>query len=78
MTRIMKNVLFAYAKNTLKPQISFAGTVQLIRFFVFTTYIVESLSLLNSKFHVTVRFLTDLFGNPNDVFFRDLAHIKVG
>ena len=35
MTRIMKNVLFVYAKNTLKPQISFAATVQLIRFFVF-------------------------------------------
>ena len=32
MTRIMKNVIFVYAKNTLKPQISFAATVQLIRF----------------------------------------------
>ena len=34
-----------------------------------------------AKFEISryaVRFLTDLFGNPNDAFFRDVAHIKVG
>ena len=34
-----------------------------------------------AKFEISryaVRFLTDLFGNPNDAFFRDVAQIKVG
>ena len=25
-----------------------------------------------------ILYLTDLFGNPNDAFFRDVAHIKAG
>ena len=34
-----------------------------------------------AKFEISryaVRFLMDLFGNPNDAFFRDVAQIKVG
>ena len=34
-----------------------------------------------AKFEISryaVRFLMDLFGNPNDAFFRDVAKIKVG
>ena len=34
-----------------------------------------------AKFEISryaVRFLMDLFGNPNEAFFRDVAQIKVG
>ena len=72
----MKNLLFAYAKNTLKLQISFALTVQILCFRDIDSRIPKLAKFEISRY--AVRFLMDLFGNPNDAFFRDLAQIKVG
>ena len=47
--------IFAYAK--IKAQISYAETAQLIRAFVFATWIVQSLFYLNSKFQASSHFL---------------------
>ena len=55
MSGIMKNQIFAYAKT--KAQISYAVTAQLISVFVFATWIVQLLSLLNSKFQASSLFL---------------------
>ena len=50
-----ENRIFAYAKT--KTQISFAVTAKLISAFVFATRIVQSLSLLNTKFQASSHFL---------------------
>ena len=46
-----ENQRFAYAKT--KTQISFALTAKLISTFVFTTWIVQYLSFLNTKFQAS-------------------------
>ena len=78
--RYEKNWLFAYVKT--KPQISCAVTAQLISAFVFATQIVQSLFFLNPKFKplaifcsCTVRFVSDLVGNPEYRFSHNEAQI---
>ena len=68
-SRVMRNQNFAYAKT--KAQISCAVTAQLISAFVFATRIVIFLFYLNPKFSsfsCKGRFVSDLFGNPQDQF----------
>ena len=50
-----KPYFFAYAKT--KPQISFAVTAKLISVFAYATGIVQSLSVLNTKFQASSHFL---------------------
>ena len=76
----MRNRLFAYAKT--KTQISCAVTAQLISAFVFASQIVHFLYYLNPKFQASSHiqwqhspFVSDLVGNPEDLFSHDEAHI---
>ena len=73
MSRVTKNLAFAYAKT--KTQISFAVTVKLISAFVFAIRIVQSLNYLTyirnfkplSIFcGCTARFVSDQVRNPED------------
>ena len=65
---------FAYAKT--KPQISCAVTAQLISDFIFAAWIVQSLYFLTFRNFksltifcgCTARFVSDLVGNPEDLF----------
>ena len=77
MSRIMKNPFFCiYAKT--KAQISCTLTMQLINGFVLATYriIVQTIYFLKLKFQASshLRFVSNLVGNPDDRFSRDLAH----
>ena len=78
----MRKAAFAYAKT--KPQTSFTVTVQLIRTFVFATYIEQSLHFQNPKFKslaifcgCTPLFVSDLVRNPEDRFSHDMAQIII-
>ena len=66
-----ENQIFAYAKT--KAKISFTVTANLIRAFVFATWIVQFLFFLNPK-SVSV-IVSDLVGNPEDRFSRVAAQI---
>ena len=76
-----KDRFFPYAKT--KAQTSFALTAKLIRAFVFTTPIVQFLYLIQNFQPLaifcacTARFVSDLFGNPEDWFSRVAAQIQV-
>ena len=79
----MRKPDFAYAKT--KAQISCAVIELLIGAFVFATRIVQFLFYLNPKFPAssptlfydcTNRFVSELVGNPEDLFSRVMALIK--
>ena len=78
-----KTPSFAYAKT--KAQISFAVTAKLISAFVFAPRIVQFLYFLKPKFPgfnlaifcaCTVRFVSDLGGNPEGRFSGLATHIR--
>ena len=77
-----KTGFFAYAKTM--RQISFAVTAKLISAFVFTTWKVQSLYFLNTKFKppaifcgCKARFVSDLVGNPEHGFSHNKAYIQL-
>ena len=72
MPRIMKNLLFAYADQLCGNRTD----DQILCFCDIDSRIPKLAKSEISRYKV--RFLTDLFGNPNNAFFRDVAHIKVG
>ena len=79
MTRIMKNLLFAYAKNTLKPPDQLCGNHTADHILCFRDIDSRIPKLTNSEIsRYTLRFLTDLFGNPNDAFFSRCGSYKSG
>ena len=75
----MKNLLFVYAKKHTEAadQLCVNRTADQILCFLDIDSRIPKLA----KFEISryaVRFLMDLFGNPNDTFFRGVAQIKVG
>ena len=74
----MRKLDFAYAKTMM--QISCAVTAQLISAFVFATWLVQSLYLLNPKFQASSLFLflySPLVGNPKGLFSHNAAHMVI-
>ena len=78
-----KPFFFCICENKDADQLH--STAKLISAFVFATRIVQFLFYLNPKFQVsshllwlylcTVRFVSDLVGNPEDLFSHNEAHI---
>ena len=79
MSRIMRKPDFCLCQN--KGKIGCAVTAHLISVFVFATQIVQFLFFLNTKFlaicSCTGRSVSDLIVNPEDRFYRIVAHILV-
>ena len=75
----MRKPDFAYVKT--KAQISCAVTAKLISAFVFATRIVHFLLYLYPKFQDSsflLSFVSDLVGNPKDLFSHDAAQLASG
>ena len=77
----MRKLDFCLYENKGADQLKFAVTAKLISAFVFATWIVQFLFFLNPTFKLlacfcncTGRFVSDLFGNPEDQFFRVATH----